>query len=120
MAYQTASSDGDNFVFAYSTSQDGTYTDMVTVTKTVDDNAYQAYALPSATSGAVYIRVKDTDQTQGNKTLDTVYIDHMYIESTGGQPDTDPPTPDPATFASPPAAVSDTEITMAATTGSDA
>ncbi|MHC4862981.1 MAG: Calx-beta domain-containing protein [Planctomycetota bacterium] len=72
------------------------------------------------TSGAVYIRVKDTDQTQGNKTLDTVYIDHMYIESTGGQPDTDPPTPDPATFASPPAAVSDTEITMAATTGSDA
>jgi hypothetical protein len=36
-AYQTASSDGDNFVFAYSTSQDGTYTDMVTVTKTVDD-----------------------------------------------------------------------------------
>jgi hypothetical protein len=35
-------------------------------------------------------------------------------------PDTDPPTPDPATFASPPAAVSDTEITMTATTGSDA
>jgi hypothetical protein len=35
-------------------------------------------------------------------------------------PDTDPPTPNPATFASPPAAVSDTEITMTATTGSDA
>nr|NIP27838.1 hypothetical protein [Phycisphaerae bacterium]NIR65910.1 hypothetical protein [candidate division Zixibacteria bacterium]NIP55443.1 hypothetical protein [Phycisphaerae bacterium]NIS54151.1 hypothetical protein [Phycisphaerae bacterium]NIU10520.1 hypothetical protein [Phycisphaerae bacterium] len=38
----------------------------------------------------------------------------------GGAPDTDPPTPNPATFASPPAAVSDTEITMTATTGSDA
>ncbi|MHC4620257.1 MAG: Calx-beta domain-containing protein, partial [Planctomycetota bacterium] len=37
-----------------------------------------------------------------------------------GAPDTDPPTPDPATFASPPVAVSDTEITMTATTGSDA
>ncbi|NIU54973.1 MAG: hypothetical protein GWN67_00790 [Phycisphaerae bacterium] len=35
-------------------------------------------------------------------------------------PDTDPPTPNPATFSSPPAAVSDTEITMTATTGSDA
>ncbi|MHC4616574.1 MAG: fibronectin type III domain-containing protein, partial [Planctomycetota bacterium] len=34
--------------------------------------------------------------------------------------ETDPPTPDPATFASPPAAVSQTEITMTATTGSDA
>jgi hypothetical protein len=33
--------------------------------------------------------------------------------------DTAPPTPDPATFASPPAAISDTEITMTATTGTD-
>ncbi|MHC4865965.1 MAG: exo-alpha-sialidase [Planctomycetota bacterium] len=37
-----------------------------------------------------------------------------------GAPDTDPPTPNPATFVSPPAAISDTEITMTATTGSDA
>ncbi|MHC4647235.1 MAG: fibronectin type III domain-containing protein, partial [Planctomycetota bacterium] len=40
--------------------------------------------------------------------------------TTDPSPDTDPPTPNPATFASPPAAVSDTEITMTATTGSDA
>ncbi|MHC4867345.1 MAG: Calx-beta domain-containing protein, partial [Planctomycetota bacterium] len=40
--------------------------------------------------------------------------------TTDPTPDTDPPTPDPATFASAPAAVSDTEITMTATTGSDA
>ncbi|MHC4646325.1 MAG: Calx-beta domain-containing protein [Planctomycetota bacterium] len=37
-----------------------------------------------------------------------------------GGPDTSPPAPDPATFASAPAAVSDSEITMTATTGSDA
>ncbi|MHC4616573.1 MAG: Calx-beta domain-containing protein, partial [Planctomycetota bacterium] len=37
-----------------------------------------------------------------------------------GPSDTDPPTPDPATFALPPAAISETEITMTATTGSDA
>ncbi len=34
--------------------------------------------------------------------------------------ETDPPTPDPATFSSAPAALSDTEITMTATTGTDA
>ncbi|MHC4865700.1 MAG: Calx-beta domain-containing protein, partial [Planctomycetota bacterium] len=45
----------------------------------------------------------------------------VQLTSVGGPPpDTDPPTPDPATFASAPAAVSDTEITMTATTGSDA
>ena len=40
--------------------------------------------------------------------------------TTNAAPDTDPPTPGPATFASAPAAVSSTEITMTASTGSDA
>ncbi len=42
------------------------------------------------------------------------------VELQLGPPDSDPPTPNPATFASNPAAVSDTEITMTATTGTDA
>ena len=77
--YHTANSEGDDFVFAYST-DDTTYTNMVTVTKTSDDNAYQTYTLPNTLSGTVYIRVLDTDQTSGNRAADTVYIDHMYIE----------------------------------------
>ncbi|MHC4742898.1 MAG: fibronectin type III domain-containing protein, partial [Planctomycetota bacterium] len=40
--------------------------------------------------------------------------------TTQDPPDTDPPTPNPAVFASPPAADSDTAISMTATTGSDA
>jgi hypothetical protein len=40
--------------------------------------------------------------------------------TTDPAPDTDPPTPNPATFDSPPVAVSSAEITMTATTGSDA
>jgi hypothetical protein len=82
-AYQSTSSDGDNFVFAYSTN-DSTYTDMVTVTKTGDDDTYQTYGLPASTSGTVYIRVKDTDQTSGNRNLDTINIDHLFIRSIGG------------------------------------
>jgi exonuclease III len=84
-AYQSPSSDGDNFVFAYSTN-DSTYTDMVTVTKTGDDNTYQTYGLPASTSGTVYIRVKDTDQTQGNRNRDTINIDHLFIRSAAGGP----------------------------------
>jgi L-serine deaminase len=81
-AHKTASTDGDHFVFAYS-QDDVTYTDMVTVTKTADDNSCQWYILPNTLSGTVYVRVKDTDQTAGNQSLDTIYIDHMYISSPG-------------------------------------
>jgi alkaline phosphatase len=93
-AHKTESQDGDDFVFAYST-DDSSYTDMITVTKTVDDNVAQSYVLPASTTGTVYIRVTDTDSTQGNRSLDTISIDHMYIKCTGvAVPDTEPPTPD--------------------------
>jgi hypothetical protein len=85
-AYHTANSEGDDFIFAYST-DDISYTNMVVVTKTADDDNQQSFVLPSSISGTVYIRVTDSDQTQGNKALDTVYVDHMFIRSeTGGGP----------------------------------
>jgi chitinase len=79
-AYKTASPDGDNFVFAYSTDNDN-FTTMVTVSKTSDDDSYQSYELPGLLSGTVYIRVTDTDHSKGARDLDTIFIDHMYIES---------------------------------------
>jgi len=77
-AWRTNSPDGDNFVFAYSTNN-STWTNMVTVTQTVDSGTYQVFTLPPNLSGTVYIRVKDTDQTPGHRNLDTIYIDHMFI-----------------------------------------
>ncbi|UCF00347.1 MAG: DUF4982 domain-containing protein, partial [Planctomycetota bacterium] len=82
-AYHSYNKEGDDFIFAYST-DDLSYTDMVTVTKTSDDNTYQSYELPSGTNGTIYIRVKDTDRTAGNKEIDTIYIDRMYILSEMG------------------------------------
>jgi YD repeat-containing protein len=79
-AYRSSNSEGDDFTFAYST-DDQTYTDMLTVVKTIDDNIYQMFLLPDDLSGTVYIRVIDTDRTRGNKVSDTIYVDHMYIES---------------------------------------
>ena len=79
-AYHSVSSDGDDFVFAWS-NDDVNYTDMLTVTKTADDGSYQSFSLPAGTSGTVYVRVLDTDQSQGNRPLDTVFVDHMFIRS---------------------------------------
>ncbi|HUW18782.1 MAG TPA: Calx-beta domain-containing protein [Sedimentisphaerales bacterium] len=59
-------------------------------------------------------------RTNANKSNEYAWVDDVVVSGTGTAPDTDPPTPNPATFASPPAAVSSSEITMTATTGSDA
>ena len=77
-AFHTLNTENDDYVFAYST-DDVAYTNMVTVTKTSDDDTAQSYALPSALSGTVYVRVKDADQTQGNGGSDRVFIDRMVI-----------------------------------------
>jgi hypothetical protein len=84
-AYRTSSADNDNFVFAYST-DNSTFTDMVTVTATTDTDAYLSFALPTTLAGTVYIRVRDTDHTQGQNNLDIIWVDHMFIESTEGPP----------------------------------
>ena len=59
---------------------------MVTVTKTADGNTYQTYPFTEPISGTVYIRVRDADRTKGNKALDTIYIDHIFIRSVFGPP----------------------------------
>ncbi len=91
-AHHTANAEGDDFVFAYSTSGvDGTYLDMLTVTKTSDDDSLQSFALPPGTSGVVHVRVRDTNRDPGNKVLDTLHIDNMHILSNWEDPLATPP-----------------------------
>jgi hypothetical protein len=92
-AWAPASSDGDTFIFAYST-DDLNYIDMFTIVSTSDDENYATYSLPPTLSGPVYIRVKDSDRSAGNRALDTIYVDHMYIQTQ-------------ITFSGPPEAPSD-------------
>jgi hypothetical protein len=77
----------------------------------------QAVVDLSAYSGTIRIRFRGVaaGSWQGDMAVDD-------IEVTGitGPPDTDPPTPNPATFAVAPAADSSSAISMTATTGSDA
>jgi VCBS repeat-containing protein len=89
-AWSSGSSDGDSFIFAYST--DGvTYTDMFSV-DSIADGAPLAYVLPPSTQGSVYVRVTDSDHFVGNLNLDTVFVDHLYIhsETQTGSPPTAP------------------------------
>jgi hypothetical protein len=39
----------------------------------------QKAILPNDLTGVVYVRVTDTNRTRGKKSLDTVYVDQLYI-----------------------------------------
>jgi subtilisin family serine protease len=95
-AHHSVSTDGDHFVFAYST--DGSaFSDALTVTKTADDDAPQSAVLPASVAGTVFIRVRDTDRTARHTSLDTLYVDRLFIRSEG----VDARPPEPAAGPSP-------------------
>jgi hypothetical protein len=47
-------------------------------------------SLPATTSGDVLVRVLDTNRTSGNRVLDALTVDHLYIRTEAG----DSPPPD--------------------------
>jgi len=91
-AWSGGSSD-DDFIFSWST-DNNTFTELFTVSSTSPANE-QSATIPEVVVGPIYIRVEDSDQTPGNNSLDTVFIDHLYIrvESGGGNPPTAPAAP---------------------------
>lgn len=95
-AHHDVNSEGDDFTFAYST-DNANFTDMVTVTKTADDDIQQSFALPGSLSGQVFVRVADTDRTRGNSATDSLYVDGLFIisEAASGPP-TQASNPSPA------------------------
>ena len=94
-AWQSDTADNDNnkdnFMFAYSTDGGTTYVDALTINN-VTDKGVVSVSLPPDTQGSVLIRVLDTDRSSGNKFLDTVFVDELYI-STENQPGVPPPAP---------------------------
>ena len=82
---QSASGDNDQMNFSYSIN--GSAYQPLPINLDTSAAAYVA-ALPDAIPGGdLRIRVNDSDQSPGNRALDTVYIDQMYIRTenqTGG------------------------------------
>ena len=71
--------DGLEDAFIFEVSTDGTtYTEVFTVTSN-DINNVESAVLSSGTSGTVYVRVRDTNQSKGKRNLETIYIDHLYL-----------------------------------------
>ena len=79
-AWHTPNSEGDDFVFEYSR-DNSSWTPMITVTKTADDDSLQSYAFGSSVTGPLWVRVRDLDRTGGRAQLDKLYIDHMFVAS---------------------------------------
>ncbi len=69
----------ENFQFAYSTNGGASWTNMVTVTKTADNNSYQTFAMPNDLTGTVLVRVVDLDRSNNEPIIDSIYIDDMFI-----------------------------------------
>ncbi|GAH18397.1 unnamed protein product, partial [marine sediment metagenome] len=80
-AYRTADSDGDNFLFQYST-DDIFYYDMLTVDSVTETT--QTFILPPEISGTIYVRAQDTDRTLSNTDSARLAIDQMFISSVSG------------------------------------
>ncbi|MDF1544220.1 MAG: PKD domain-containing protein, partial [bacterium] len=76
-AYRPSNSDGDDFIFEYST-DDATYVGMVTVASATEQ--VYSFAMPAGLTGTVYVRVRDSDRAWDLTSLDAVYVDDMYIE----------------------------------------
>jgi len=90
-AWHSDNSENDHFDFEVSTNGSN-WTYMFTVDNGDTDANY--YHPLTGISGTVYIRVVDTDQSQGNHSLDTVFVDYMMIrvdnEAGGEVPDGNP------------------------------
>jgi hypothetical protein len=77
--FRSSSPDGDDFAFEYST--DGTNFAPLSLSSLplADDDRDLVGAVPAGATGNVTIRVIDTDRTAGNRDLDTVSIDELFI-----------------------------------------
>ncbi|MBM3328027.1 MAG: T9SS type A sorting domain-containing protein [Calditrichaeota bacterium] len=83
-AFHNSNNENDHFVFAGSF--DGqNYTELLTVTKVADDNTPQVVAINGSATGSFYLRVRDTDRTQGRTGLDRLSVDHLALTYTVGE-----------------------------------
>jgi hypothetical protein len=74
------SNDGDDFRFEYSTN--GTTFAPLTLSLLLNGSYVDKLVeLPGNPSGTITIRVVDTDRTAGHQSLDTIFIDELWIRA---------------------------------------
>ncbi len=81
-AYHTLTGENDDFIFKMATNGHGPYADLLTVTKTTDDDISQSVSLPTSVGGqALYVLAQDTDRANGSSVLDSLWVDYLYFKS---------------------------------------
>ena len=79
-ANHTFNNESDDMVFEWSTTTNGPWSPMLTVTKAGDDNGLQNSVLPSSVGGTqIWIRATDTNRSANGTFLDTLSVDHMFV-----------------------------------------
>ncbi len=73
-AWTAPSADGDTFELTATGSSD-----VLVLDKTSDNDTYQTLALPPGSAGILSLRLRDTDQSTGARSLDSVTIDHLFV-----------------------------------------
>lgn len=84
-----ANSEGDDFVFSYSLDGNN-YNDFGTLQNGTNRQVL-TQLLPAGTSGTLYIKVVDSDQTTGNGQTDVVDI-YQIVVTSAGEPGNQPPS----------------------------
>lgn len=80
--FRTASQDGDGFLFEWSADAGANWTQITLATlPTADDDVDLQGVLDGAT-GAIVVRVVDTNRGPGGQFFDTVSIDHLFVRTT--------------------------------------
>ncbi len=79
-AYHTFNGEGDDFDIKFGLFSQGPFWDLLTVTKTTDDDTAQSVSLPTTVGGtAPYLLVTDTDRTSGSTVKDSIWVDSLYF-----------------------------------------
>ena len=75
--WETSVNPQDEFEFAYST-DNVNFTPMFVVG---DGRSEHSYVLPADTAGTLYVKVTDSDQTPGNRDVECVNVEQMFVRS---------------------------------------
>jgi hypothetical protein len=99
-AYCTAFEEAEDFRFSYSLDNQ-TFTPMLTVTDTIENDVLQGYIFPESVAGTLYVKVEDMNRSSRPAVLDTVFVDAMWVRVSPGSGDLTPPAPPTGLVATP-------------------
>jgi M6 family metalloprotease-like protein len=103
-----ANAEADDFIFEVSLDNGSTWTEVLTIPNGSEPGTLHAAPLPSGSSGNLILRVVDTDQTQGARSLDSVQVDQLFLRTDLDPNDTEPVAPSNLTAL----AVSSSEVQL--------